>query len=186
MLATNDRIFQKLYTNYIYINLQRKPHHVAWFDIDVCKLKGISVFKLMCLLSFDAYTGHTFLLEEPEDHGMGIETHAGLGSANFWTTAKGIRDSEEASDRRLCRSTRAGSRTQNELAKAKEDPEYCPSSWSCVRAHGVLSEFMECCQLSELCQSSLSVAIAKGVWSELMRCSCNSHEYLSFTKITWT
>ena len=107
-------------------------------------------------------------LEELEDHAMGVETRAGLVSADFSTKAQGVRDLEEASDRRLCRSTRAGSRTQNELAKAKEDPECCPSSWSCVRAHGVLSEFMECCQLSELSQSSRSVAIANGVRSELM------------------
>ena len=38
-------------------------------------------------------------LEEPEDHGMGVETHAGLGSADFSTKALGVRDSE-ARDRR--------------------------------------------------------------------------------------
>ena len=61
-----------------------------------------------------------FKLEEPEDHGMGIETHAGLGSADFSTNAQGVRDSEEARDQRQCRSIRRGSRTQNELANAKE------------------------------------------------------------------
>ena len=38
-------------------------------------------------------------LEEPEDHGMGVEAHAGLGSADFSTKAQGVRDSE-ARDRR--------------------------------------------------------------------------------------
>ena len=51
---------------------------------------------------------------------MGVEKHAGVGSADFSTRAQGVRDSEEACDRRKCRSTWRGSRTQNELAKAKE------------------------------------------------------------------
>ena len=38
-------------------------------------------------------------LEEPEDHGMGVETHAGLVPADFSTKAQGVVDSEEARDR---------------------------------------------------------------------------------------
>ena len=63
-------------------------------------------------------------LEDPDDHGMGIDTLAGLGSPDFSTKAHGVQDSEEARDRRWCRSTRRRSRTQNELAKAKESHSF--------------------------------------------------------------
>ena len=70
-------------------------------------------------------------LEEPEDHGMDVETHAGLGSADFSTKAQGVRNATDGSA-----GVHGEVHARNQHAKAKEAHSlrrqfYCHGGASC-------------------------------------------------------